>query len=135
MFTLPAIPAAAKTSRVQLRYWLERLRWPADQCHDIEAAVSEAVSNAVEHAYGPEVDGATVTVNAVLEVLPDRSRRVRASVADYGRWRPVPGDLGHRRLGLRLMHGFADHVVINEGDGATGGTEVVLLSAPIPGEQ
>lgn len=127
---LPAIPAAPGVVRSHLRHWLERERWPAEPGADIEYAVSEAVSNAVEHAYLPGADGATVAVIAQVEALPGGMRRVRVRVRDHGRWRPIPTDPDGRRRG-RLMNGLMDQVVLTEGDGVSAGTEVVLLSPPV----
>jgi serine/threonine-protein kinase RsbW len=128
---LPATPVAPKVARARLRHWLERQRWPAEQSEEIEYAVSEAVTNAVEHAYPPGVDSAAVGVTAEVDELPAGSRRVRVRVSDSGRWRPIPADPEGRRQGLRLMNGFMDQVVITEGDGVNGGTEVALLSQPV----
>lgn len=134
-FTLPALPAAAKTTRARLGHWLERLHWPAEQRYDIEAAVSEAVSNVVEHAYGPDIDRsvATVAVDATLEPLPDGFKRIRVQVADDGRWRPFRDDPDNHHLGLTLIRGLMDHVMIHHSDAAAG-TRVVMFSAPIPGQ-
>ena len=48
---LPANPVAIPVARYQVRRWLAALSWPAAALDDIVLAVSEAVTNAVEHAY------------------------------------------------------------------------------------
>ena len=48
---LPADPVSISVARVGLRRWLAGWSWPADQIDDIVLAVSEAASNAIEHAY------------------------------------------------------------------------------------
>ncbi|WP_345603862.1 ATP-binding protein [Pseudonocardia adelaidensis] len=128
---LPAIPVAARTARLHLRSWLQRERWPDEPSDDISYGVSEAVTNAVEHAYPPGVDGATVTVTAEVELLPTGMRRVRVRVSDRGRWRPIPQVPCGRGRGFTLMKGLMDRVVITRGDGTTAGTEVVLVSPPV----
>jgi anti-sigma regulatory factor (Ser/Thr protein kinase) len=129
---LPAIPVAARTARVHLRYWLQRQGWPAEPSEDIESAVTEAVNNAVEHAYPAGGDDVTVEVAAEVEGMPGGLRRLRVRVRDNGRWRPVAADPEGRCLGLTLMNGLMDQVLITEGDGVSKGTEVVLLSRPVP---
>jgi anti-sigma regulatory factor (Ser/Thr protein kinase) len=128
---LPAVAEAAGTARRQLRKWLQQERWPAEASDDITYSVSEAVTNAVEHAYPPGVDGATVTVTAEVELLPTGMRRARLRVSDHGRWRPTPADSDGRGRGITMMNGLMDQVLITRGDDTTAGTEVVLLSAPV----
>jgi anti-sigma regulatory factor (Ser/Thr protein kinase) len=48
---LPADPITSSVTRQRVREWLAAWSWPADQLDDIVLAVSEAVSNAIEHAY------------------------------------------------------------------------------------
>ena len=130
--TLPAIPAAARVARVHIRYWLDRQAWPPEPREAIEYAVSEAVSNVVEHAYPVGSAGATVLLTAEVEVCASGARRVRVRVSDSGCWRPLATEVGSRHHGIRLMNGYMDEVVINRGDGARAGTEVVLLSTAVP---
>jgi hypothetical protein len=55
---LPADPISIPMARAQVRRWLAEFSWPAVKLDDIVLAVSEAVSNAVEHAYlGPTERG------------------------------------------------------------------------------
>ena len=83
----------------------------ADETYDLLLSVSEAASNAVEHAQDPrepffdvvaDVDGATVTV----------------TVTDHGRWRP-PTASAFRGRGLSMMHVLADTTVATGDDGTT----------------
>jgi anti-sigma regulatory factor (Ser/Thr protein kinase) len=129
---LPAIPVAIRDARLHLGTWLQRERWPDQPSDDISYGVSEAVTNAVEHAYPPDINGATVTVIAEVELLPLSMRRVRVRVSDHGRWRPIPQVPDGRGRGFTLMNGLMDEVLVARGDGATMGTEVVLLSPPVP---
>jgi anti-sigma regulatory factor (Ser/Thr protein kinase) len=132
--TLPAAKATARAVRSRIRCWLEELRWPVDPLDDVEYAVSEAVSNAAEHAYPSGADGAEITVVAGVEELPDGRRRLRVRVRDCGRWRPVPADSEGRRRGIPLMESLMDQVVIDAGGD---GTQVTLVTpavhAAVPG--
>lgn len=102
-FSLPANPAVVARARRQIRGWLSGLGWPEQALADLEYAVSEAVSNAVEHAYRSEPGSGVVEVAGVMEVtavveeLSDGTRRARVWVRDHGRWRPVPADPGDRQ--------------------------------------
>ena len=64
-------------------------------------AVSEAASNAIEHAYGPAVGW--FELEAAIE-----GRDLTVAVRDGGRWRRKPPGAGGRGLGLmaRLMDEF-----------------------------
>ncbi|TQM01587.1 anti-sigma regulatory factor (Ser/Thr protein kinase), partial [Pseudonocardia kunmingensis] len=116
---LPAIPVAARTARLHLRHWLERESWPDQPGDDITYGVSEAVTNAIEHAYPAGIDDATVTVTAEVELLGTGMRRARVRISDHGHWRPIlelsdgHGPHGH---GLTLMNGLMDQVLITHGD-------------------
>ena len=83
----------------------------ADETYDLLLSVSEAASNAIEHAQAPrepffdvvaEVDGTTVTV----------------TVTDHGRWLP-PTASAFRGRGLAMMHILADTTVATGDDGTT----------------
>ena len=89
-------------------------------------AVHEAVSNSVEHGYGGREPG-EVDVTGVRTV-DDDGERVRLLVHDDGRWRR-PGDPGYRGRGITVMRGCVAQVRVHPGDD---GTEVVLLSRPVP---
>src|SRR5436305_9295208 len=86
---LPADPIAISVARKQVRRWLARLSWPAGQLDDIVLAVSEAVSNAIEHAYLDQPPG-VVEVRGGIETTPGGQRRVTVIVRDHGRWRLAP---------------------------------------------
>lgn len=129
---LPADPIAPSVARNRLRHWLTASFWPAGQLEDIVLAVSEAVSNAVEHAYldhqGPEV----VEINGEVEVAPGGHRRVTVVVRDHGRWRPPPIDDENRRRGIPLMRACVETITIGAPDDNRTGTSVVLRSRAVP---
>jgi anti-sigma regulatory factor (Ser/Thr protein kinase) len=128
---LPADPVAPSVARDQLRRWLAELSWPPGQTQDIVLAVSEAVSNAAEHAYLGQPPG-LVEVHGEVEPVAGGQRRVTIRVRDHGRWRPVPKDSENRRRGIPLMRACVDTVVIDQPHGEDGGTRVILRSRAVP---
>lgn len=114
-FSIPVTAQSLRPARDQLREWLRGLHWPADELEDLVYAVSEALANAVEHAYPPAIAAqAWVKVRGLLEPDPTTpaaggapQRRVRIEIRDHGRWRPQLTDLTDpgrsRGRGLALM--------------------------------
>lgn len=126
--------------RDRLRSWLSALSWPQGQLDDIVLAVSEAVSNAVEHAYptGADLPPGHVDVHAEADSggRPHWMRRVHCTVHDHGRWRPPPADDENRRRGIPIMRACMDTVTIEmltDDDGRPAGTKVTMSSAAAPG--
>lgn len=102
---LPATSAHVPATRTGLREWLTARG--VGRAEDILLAVSEAVTNAIEHGSGCEARK-TVSVEAFLR--PDA---VWISVSDSGRW--VGDSSASRRSrrrgrGLTLISGLADEV-------------------------
>ena len=116
---------AAARVRARLGAWLAAHAWPLAQRDDLVLAVSEAVSNAVEHGYGVRPD-----VEVVAEIVTaDDERRVEITVRDRGGWRTVPRVRAHRRHGIPIMKACVAECVI---DGTAAGTTVMLRSHPVP---
>lgn len=130
---MAALPASARTARTTVRSWLESARWPDAPTDDIVYAVSEAVTNSVEHAYRPSSTVRTIGLELRVECGSGGSQRVRVRVSDRGRWRTPPPDGGCRGHGLALMRAIMDEVVVGPGRGVCGGTEVMLLSPSVAG--
>jgi serine/threonine-protein kinase RsbW len=132
-FTLAADLVAAAQVRVRLGAWLEAHDWPPAQSADVVLAVSEAVSNGVEHGYGvqPGVAGRTGVVEVSAEVVgcTDGMRQVEITVRDHGEWQPHPQVRNHRRHGIPIMKACVADFVI---DGTASGTTVMLRSRPVP---
>jgi len=51
MMVQPALPASQRVIRHAVARWLEHAHWPEEGVEDITLAVTEAVTNVVEHAY------------------------------------------------------------------------------------
>ena len=115
-------------ARRLLRQWLTGQRWPPDEADDLVLAVSEAVTNAVEHAY-PTGHFGTVRLEANEIAGPDGARHVVATVSDDGRWRPPPRDPGNRGRGLAMMRA-ATYALRLDNTGT--GTRVTMTSRPVP---
>ncbi|HET8979956.1 MAG TPA: SpoIIE family protein phosphatase [Solirubrobacteraceae bacterium] len=112
--TLPADPRVLADVRRALRRWL-RVRGAGDQdVMEITLAVSEACTNAVEHAYSPAP--AQFSVDASAE-----NGDIRIVVRDVGQWRTPRGT--NRGRGLKIMESAMDEVSV---DAAPSGTEIVM---------
>lgn len=127
--TVPADPQSVRRVREALLHWLRSAGWPDEQRDSLVFAVSEAVSNSIEHAYAT-CDG-DVTVEAHEESRGSR-RQIITSITDHGIWRPVPSDDEGRRRGIPLMHAFAETVEIERSDS---GTTVHIASCLAPGDR
>jgi anti-sigma regulatory factor (Ser/Thr protein kinase) len=132
-FALPADLVAAAQVRTRLGDWLGAHDWPIAQRDDVVLAVSEAVSNGVEHGYGvqPGVAGRTgvVEVDAEVVACDDGMRQLEITVRDHGTWQPQPHLRAHRRHGIPIMKACVADFVI---DGTASGTTVMLRSRPVP---
>lgn len=123
----PARPGAVPVLRHRTGDWLAALEWPPDELDDLNLAIAEACTNAVEHAYGDGPAG-DVLVTAHVEVTGG-ARRVVAVVRDWGRWRPAPDDPGCRGHGLTVMRACVDELRVRRD---LPGTAVTLVSAAVP---
>jgi anti-sigma regulatory factor (Ser/Thr protein kinase)/GAF domain-containing protein len=111
---LPADPRVLADTRRILRRWL-RARGANDQeTLEITLAVSEACTNAIEHAYSPapaEFDVHGRTINGEVEI----------TVTDAGRWRSPRGT--NRGRGLKIIETAMDEVSV---DATPHGTAIVM---------
>lgn len=55
MAVLPAAASSLHPARGLLRDWLSEQEWPVPAAEDIELAVHEAISDAIDHAHAPTV--------------------------------------------------------------------------------
>lgn len=135
-FTLVPEWVAPSIARERFDRWLRDLSWPSGQREDLVLALSEAVSNSVEHGYqvapgapGPHLGVGAVEVRAHVLVEADDLRRIALIVRDHGGWREPVGPARFRGHGLHLIRACADQFNI---DGGAAGTTLTLTSRPAP---
>jgi anti-sigma regulatory factor (Ser/Thr protein kinase) len=126
---LAADLAAPSRARGLLRDWLDQQQWPTIELDDLILAASEAVSNAVDHAY--PAGGGDVEIGAHTEILADGTRQVVVEVRDQGVWRPQPEWHENRRRGLQLMRACTADLTVLTG---AQGTLVRMTSRAVPVE-
>jgi anti-anti-sigma factor len=105
--------------------WAAVVGLPDEVLDDLQYALGEAAANAVEHAYGNTGEG---EFRYTLEHLPGPNGGVAVRVRDFGRWRPVPADSGHRGRGVQVLHAVGTDVRIDSGDDGT----TVTFRVPVP---
>ncbi|GLZ53897.1 SpoIIE family protein phosphatase [Actinomycetospora sp. NBRC 106378] len=114
--TFPADPAELARMRRAVRAWSGPAGLRDEVAEDLQLALGEAATNAVEHAYGA-VPPAGAEVTVTLTVQPDGGAAV--AVTDHGTWREIPTDPGHRGRGLSLIRALASDVVLDTGSEGT----------------
>ena len=128
---IPADGRAPGRIRGELTRWLAARSWPDEDGEDLVLAVSEAVSNAAEHAYrGDESADEPKRLVAVIvtELIDSDRRRANAVVDDFGVWRPVQPSRGTRGLGLRMIRALVESCSVEHG---RAGTRVTMISRPV----
>ena len=130
---------APSIARDRVRRWLTAHQWSRAHREDLVLAVSEAVSNSVEHGYGISADdtscfppiapSGTIELQGRIITHPDGVRHVEFTIRDQGRWVPPAMLCGNRGHGMTIMSACADEVTL---DHTTAGTTVVLRSRPLP---
>ncbi|HWE10726.1 MAG TPA: SpoIIE family protein phosphatase [Solirubrobacteraceae bacterium] len=111
---LSADPQVLADTRRILRRWLRAGGAGDLATMEITLAVSEACTNAIEHAYSP----APAAFQLHASVVDGTARIV---VSDAGRWRPPRGT--NRGRGLKIIESAMDEVVV---DAAPSGTQIVM---------
>jgi anti-sigma regulatory factor (Ser/Thr protein kinase) len=111
---LPADPKILAEIRLVLRRWLRHQGANDGETMEITLAVSEACTNAIEHAYSPAP--AKFTLRAAAH-----EGRVTFVVSDVGRWRAPRGH--DRGRGLTIIRTAMDDVGVNSSET---GTEIVM---------
>ncbi|MDD7937080.1 SpoIIE family protein phosphatase [Actinomycetospora lutea] len=114
--TLPARPDALAGLRRQTARWARAVGLTEVALGDLQLALGEAATNAVEHGYRHDDGGGEVEVR--LARRADGS--TEAAVVDHGSWRPAPADPGFRGRGLTLLREVSrDATVTTSPDGGT----------------
>jgi sigma-B regulation protein RsbU (phosphoserine phosphatase) len=128
---VPADGRAPGLVRAELRQWLAAQAWPDEDCEDLVLAVSEAVSNAAEHAYrsngSSEADRVVAVV--VTEMTDPGGRRAKAVVDDVGVWCSATPGQEYRGRGLDMISALVEAFDV---DRRQTGTRVTMISRPVP---
>ena len=123
----PADAGQLAAMRAAVHRWLAPFGLSDDTEHDVVLAVSEAATNAVEHAYPPDDPDGRVELTFWCD---DESLHI--AVVDRGTWREPPTGPRSRGFGLPMMRRLVAAVAIEH---AGRGTRVVLrhpLDRPEP---
>jgi serine/threonine-protein kinase RsbW len=135
-FELAPELVAPSIARDRFERWLRDVAWPSAQGEDLVLALSEAVSNSIEHGYRirvgqapPGLGAATVEVHARILLESGGRRRIALTVRDHGRWRRPVGPARFRGHGLSIIRACADEFSI---DGSDAGTTLRLLTRAAP---
>ncbi|PVY96510.1 ATP-binding protein [Actinomycetospora cinnamomea] len=120
---LPAQPESLSLLRRRVARWARVAALPAVALDDLQLALGESATNAVEHAY-QDVEPGVVDVR--LARCADGT--IEVSVRDHGAWRPVPADPGYRGRGLTLVRELTRETEVTPA--ADGGTRVRFLFDP-----
>jgi serine phosphatase RsbU (regulator of sigma subunit)/anti-sigma regulatory factor (Ser/Thr protein kinase)/putative methionine-R-sulfoxide reductase with GAF domain len=111
---LRADPTVLAEIRHVLRRWLRHQGADDSQTLEITLAVSEACTNAIEHAYSPAPAQFSLSATA-------REGMLTFIVSDGGRWRPPRGQ--DRGRGLTIIRAAMDDVEVNSSET---GTDIVM---------
>jgi two-component sensor histidine kinase len=114
---LPIEPTSPRRARRLLADWLSAYPCGCGAVDGLIYAVSEAVTNSIEHAV-PADGVVTVEATATCTDAGELARLV-ATVTDTGRWRPAPADPGDRGRGLAMMEAFVERAHVDTGDSGT----------------
>jgi anti-anti-sigma factor len=121
---LAADPARLGPLRRKVGAWAGEAGVDEDVLADLQLAVGEAATNAVEHAYGAvPPEGSEVVVRLAFRA----DGGVAVGVCDRGVWRRAAPDPGHRGRGLMLIRALATDVVV---EGGSTGTAVTFTIPP-----
>jgi anti-sigma regulatory factor (Ser/Thr protein kinase) len=93
--------------RDAVRGWLEPMSLAEGEAADLVQAVDEAVANVVAHAYPPGEPG------EVELTLWTESAALYVEIIDHGNWQPPAGQTTSETLGLTLMSGMVEAVLIH----------------------
>jgi anti-anti-sigma factor len=122
---LPAQPRQLRVMRRAVEGWAAAMGLPEEVLDDLQYALGEAAANAVEHAYGNTGEG---EFHYTVEHRPGPDGGVAVRVRDFGRWRPVPADSGHRGRGVQVLHAVGTDVRTDSGESGT----TVTFRVPVP---
>ncbi|GAA4770782.1 SpoIIE family protein phosphatase [Actinomycetospora chibensis] len=126
---LPARPDSLALLRRRVTRWSRAAGLPEITFEDLQLALGEAATNAVEHAYRDGDGSGQVDVRLARRA----DGAVEAVVRDRGTWRPAPLDPGYRGRGLKIVRELTEDAKVTPRPG--GGTEVTFrMVGPGPEE-
>ncbi len=119
-------------ARVALTSFISKENVSLDEIMEIKTAVSEAITNSIEHAYSEEINKVIMTAK-ISEI--DNMKYLCVIVEDFGKGiedvelATTPGfttkpELEHAGMGFTIMETFMDEVVIDSDVGK--GTKITL---------
>jgi anti-sigma regulatory factor (Ser/Thr protein kinase) len=111
---LSANPEEVRAVRRRVRDWARDSGLADEVVTDLQLVISEAVENAVEHAYAGQAPG-----RFSYRLRHGADGTLRVCVADHGRWRPPPADPGHRGRGLDVIRDLAIEFHLDADDSGT----------------
>ena len=109
-----AEPSSVAVLRQAMRRWFAEQGITPEAAFPLLVAAGEAISNAIEHAYGPSGGQLQLDVSREADA-------VMITVRDFGQWRPARGT--NRGRGFQLMEGMVDEVAVSH---EQEGTEIRL---------
>ena len=125
---IPSKPQYVSVIRLTISGIATRIGFSYDQIEDLKIAVSEAVTNVVQHAYNDNEEGEIVIGSALYK------HKIEIMVSDYGNsftFEEIKSNIGPYReddniallreggLGLYLMESLMDEVRVNNEGGVT----------------
>jgi len=128
----PSKPENVAFARTAVAVFASQLDFTMDELDEIKVAVSEAVSNAVIHAYGQEtgmvrVEAAITTRGELVLRVSDAGRGIEdVDTARQAQWTSRPEE--RMGLGFTFMEQYMDHVDVESAPGA--GTRVTMRKTP-----
>lgn len=105
--------------RVCVTSFLSNLDIHFDELMDIKTALSEAVTNAIDHGYGEENDGIIITESTIID-----NEKIIIKVVDFGKgieditlamtpaYTSKP-ESEHAGMGFTIMESFMDEVIVD----------------------
>jgi anti-sigma regulatory factor (Ser/Thr protein kinase) len=118
----PAVAQAVTSARHELAAYAERMGINGERLDSVRLAVSEAVANAVLHAYRGEPGAIRLTAAVTGGML-------RVTVADHGCGHRMPAEKPGLGLGFGLMATASDEFELADGNPGTQVRLVFLLDA------
>ena len=126
--TIPSISANEGFARVAIAAFAARLDPTIEELNDIKTAVSEAVTNAIVHAYKNELGKIYITVTAEADKLKISVRDKGCGIENVKKaMEPLYTTGGEERagLGFAVMESFTDRLTVSSRLGK--GTTVVMI--------